>query len=44
MKILGVRINSEFELVFIFDPLLYPFKVIHPTIVVPEEDKHLYQP
>ncbi|XP_075590439.1 uncharacterized protein LOC124498036 isoform X2 [Dermatophagoides farinae] len=42
IEIFGIRINTCVLLHFIFDHLKYPDEVIHPIIIVPDNDRHLY--
>lgn len=43
VQLLGLRLGTVYHLHFSFDHLNYPDEVIHPTIIVPDKDKDLYQ-
>nr|XP_027195297.1 uncharacterized protein PFB0145c-like isoform X3 [Dermatophagoides pteronyssinus] len=42
VQILGIRMNTAVIFHFYFDHLKYPDEVIHPIIIVPDKDRHLY--
>ncbi|KAF7495880.1 hypothetical protein SSS_06787 [Sarcoptes scabiei] len=42
VEILGVRLNTVIHLHISFGHLKYPDEVIHPIIIIPEKEKHLY--